>query len=96
MSYYLVAYCLTIYFVPTVQYRVKQYMTCMYCSERFEIADELKAEIAARLMTEQQLKKVVGDIVMENSLPGPRCPACTQAVEPGMRFCPSCGKQLHG
>jgi len=85
---------LTVYFVPTIQYRVKQYMTCQRCGERFEIADELKPQIAERLMTEVELKKVLGEMAVENRLPLPNCPACSQPVELGMKFCPNCGRPL--
>jgi hypothetical protein len=85
---------LTLYFVPTVQYRVKQYMTCVKCGERFEIADELKPQIAERLMTEEQLKKVLGEMTVGIRLPSPYCPECSQPVLPGMKFCPNCGKPL--
>ena len=85
---------LTVYFIPTVQYRVKQYMTCTHCAERFEIADELKPQIAERLMTEVQLKKVLGEMAAETRLPLPYCPHCAQPITPGMKFCPNCGKAL--
>jgi hypothetical protein len=85
---------LTLYFVPTVQYSVKQHMTCVNCSEHFEIADELKPQIAERLMTEEQLKKVLGEMAVQTRLPLPYCQSCTHPIGPGMKYCPNCGKPL--
>ncbi|MEN8614677.1 zinc-ribbon domain-containing protein [Dehalogenimonas sp. THU2] len=85
---------LTVYFVPTVQYRAKQYMTCQGCGKSLEIADKLKEEIAGRLMTETELKKVLGEIAGEHRSLMAVCQACSQPVERGMRFCPSCGHPL--
>lgn len=85
---------LTVYFIPTVQYRVKQYMTCRDCGESFEIADELKQEIAKRLMTEKQLKNVIRDIAGNQNGLMLLCQSCSQPITRGMRFCPNCGKPI--
>ncbi|MDV2989234.1 MAG: zinc-ribbon domain-containing protein [Dehalogenimonas sp.] len=85
---------LTVYFIPTVQYRVKQYMTCQGCGRHFEIADALKPQIAERLMTESQLKKVVQEMTVGANVMVPLCQSCSQPVGRGMRYCPSCGTAL--
>jgi len=85
---------LTVYFVPTVQFHLKQFMTCTHCGERFEIADELKPKVAERLMTEVQLKKTLGEMATEGRLPLPCCLACSRPLAPGMKFCPECGAKL--
>jgi len=69
-------------------------MTCLHCNERYEIADELKSEIAGRLMTEEQLKKTLGEIAAQTKLPLPYCPACSSTIGPGMKFCPNCGAKI--
>jgi hypothetical protein len=84
----------TVYFIPTVQYRVKQYMTCQSCREQFEIADDLKPQIAERLMTEKQLKTVLSEMAGSQNALLPLCQDCAQPVDSGMRFCPNCGSQL--
>ncbi|TFG45030.1 MAG: zinc-ribbon domain-containing protein [Dehalococcoidia bacterium] len=81
----------TVYFIPTVQYRVKQYMTCQSCREHFEIADDLKTQIAERLMTEKQLKTVLSEMTGGQNALLPLCKTCSQSVDSGMRFCPNCG-----
>ncbi|MGI2335436.1 MAG: zinc-ribbon domain-containing protein [Dehalogenimonas sp.] len=85
---------LTVYFIPTVQYRVKQYMTCQGCGKHFEIADALKPQIAERLMTEVQLKRLVQEMAAGANALLPLCQSCSQPVGRGMRFCPSCGAAL--
>jgi hypothetical protein len=85
---------LTLYFVPTIQYKAKQYMTCLQCNERYEIADELKPQIAERLMTEEQLKKTLSEIAAQTRLPLPYCNSCSSPVGPGMKFCPNCGGKI--
>jgi uncharacterized OB-fold protein len=69
-------------------------MTCTRCTQRSEIADALKPEIAKRLMTKDQVEQMLGELAAETRLPAPRCPDCTGTVEPGMRFCPNCGGKL--
>jgi len=85
---------LTLYFVPTVQYKVKQYMTCLHCKERYEIADELKPQIAERLMTEEQLKKTLGEIATQTRLPPLYCSTCASPLDHSMKFCPYCGTKI--
>ncbi len=85
---------LTMYFVPTVQYHSKQYMTCQGCNESFEIADQLKEEVAARLMTENELKTTMENMAIESLPLIPICQTCKQPVGPRMRFCPNCGNSL--
>ena len=85
---------LTMYFIPTVQYRSKQYMTCQGCGESFEIADKLKEEVAARLMTETELKSTIDNMAVESRSFLAICQNCKQPVGHQMRFCPDCGNSL--
>jgi len=49
----------TIYMVPTFQYSKKQYMVCPNCREVFEVAEEIKAELLQKLITQEQLSEVI-------------------------------------
>lgn len=85
---------LTVYFVPTIQYRVKEYMTCTCCGTKYEIAEELKTEVAERLMTETQMRKILSEIPGK-IVPSPTtCPKCASNLESGMKYCPECGTKL--
>jgi hypothetical protein len=85
---------LTVYFVPTIQYRVKQYMTCTRCVTRYEIAEELKTDIAQRLMTKEQLHKLLGELAGGTALTAPACSVCSSSLNTGMKYCPQCGTKL--
>lgn len=49
----------TLYLVPTFQYSKKQYMECPYCREIFEVAEEIKAELESRLISQEQLTSAI-------------------------------------
>ena len=85
---------MTIYFIPTVQYRVKQYMTCQTCGTHYEIGDSLKQEIADRLMTETRLKGIIASMGPTTNKPVAKCQQCSEEILPNMRFCPYCGNTL--
>ncbi len=46
----------TVYFIPTFQYSKKQFLVCPACHEKFEVARELKPEVARRLASQKKLK----------------------------------------
>jgi benzoyl-CoA reductase/2-hydroxyglutaryl-CoA dehydratase subunit BcrC/BadD/HgdB len=49
----------TVYLIPAFEYSRKQYMTCQYCHEVFEVADEIKEELAAKLISQEELTDAI-------------------------------------
>lgn len=49
----------TIYLLPTFEYSKKQFMSCPYCREEFEVGEEIKEELAKRLITQEQLTAAI-------------------------------------
>ena len=84
----------TVFFVPTFQYSKKQYMVCSRCLEIFEVAPELKEELAARLMTRQELEVELAKRKQELEMAVPRCRHCGSRLSQEMVYCPQCGQKL--
>ena len=85
---------LTVFFVPTFQYSRKQFMVCSKCLQVFEVAEELKKELAARLMTHRQLEAELARRKQELEAAAPHCPKCGGLLSQSMLYCPQCGQKL--
>jgi len=81
----------TVYFVPTLQYSKKQFIVCTNCHQRFEVADELRPEIARRLMSQKELSSVMPQKKLASIL---HCPSCQEELTEKMAYCPQCGRKL--
>jgi len=81
----------TVYFVPTFQYSKKQLIVCTNCHQRFEVADELRPEIARRLMSQKELSSVMPQKKLASIL---HCPSCQGELTEKMAYCPQCGRKL--
>ena len=86
---------LTVFLVPTFRYSSKQYMTCAACRQRFEVADELKPQLARKLMTEKQVKTALEEKQAKKLATLPRCPGCDEILTKRMNFCPQCGLKFN-
>ena len=96
----------TVYFVPTFQYSKKQFLVCTTCHEKFEVAKELKPELAGRLMSQEELSSLIRRRKSKKSATanskskavagasGYYCPSCSGEVAENMVYCPQCGKKL--
>lgn len=96
----------TIYFVPTFQYSKKQFLVCTTCHEKFEVAKELKPELAARLMSQEELSSLIrrkkskklatasGKSKVVAGASGYYCPICSGEVTENMVYCSQCGGKL--
>lgn len=96
----------TIYFVPTFQYSKKQFLVCTTCHEKFEVAKELKPELATRLMSQEELSSSVrrgkskrsatasGKSKVVAGASGYYCPICSGEVTENMVYCSQCGGKL--
>ncbi|NLE90713.1 MAG: zinc-ribbon domain-containing protein [Dehalococcoidales bacterium] len=58
----------TLYLVPTFEYSKKQFMSCPYCREVFEVADEIKSQLAAKLISQEQLTAIIRNGQLEKLL----------------------------
>ena len=85
---------LTIFFVPTFRYSAKHSMTCTACRQRFEVAKELKSQIAEKLMTKDEVTSVMQQRRRDELASMPRCPDCQAQVAADMTYCPRCGRKL--
>ncbi|MCK5577876.1 MAG: zinc-ribbon domain-containing protein [Dehalococcoidales bacterium] len=92
---------LTIYFVPTFQYSKKQLLVCGTCHETFEVAKELKPELAKKIMSREKLQAKIDRRKRATSQKKPAtsgsqgiCPNCQNIVAGTMAYCPSCGSRL--
>lgn len=85
---------LTLFLVPTFSYSSKQYMTCASCRQRFEVAKELKPQLARKLMTEKQVRAVLDEKQAKKLASLPRCPDCGEVLTERMIFCSQCGRKL--
>jgi len=59
----------TVYFVPTFQYSKKQFLVCTTCHESFEVAKELKPELARKIMSQEELSSLVRRSKSQNGQP---------------------------
>lgn len=84
----------TFFFVPTFQYSKKQFMVCTNCRQIFEVADELKPELAGRLMGQEELKSALEQKRLKNLAGLPHCSSCHNVVGKEMFYCPQCGHRL--
>ncbi len=92
--------------MPTFQYSKKQFLVCTTCHERFEVAKELKPELAARLMSQEELSSLIRRRKSKKSATanyknkaaagasGYCCPSCSGEVTEKMVYCPQCGRKL--
>ena len=62
----------TLYLVPTFEYSKKQYMSCPYCLEDFEVAEEIKDELASRLISQEQLTRAIRNGKLDKLLARPK------------------------
>jgi predicted RNA-binding Zn-ribbon protein involved in translation (DUF1610 family) len=85
---------LTVFFVPTFRYSAKHFMTCTACRRRFEVAKELKSQVAERLMTRDEVTTVIQQRHRDELAKMPRCPACQALHTAEMVYCPKCGHKL--
>jgi predicted RNA-binding Zn-ribbon protein involved in translation (DUF1610 family) len=85
---------LTIFFVPTFRYSAKHWMTCTACRQRFEVAEELKPQIAEKLMTKDEVTSVMRQRRRDELANAPTCPGCKAQVTADMLYCPRCGRKL--
>lgn len=60
---------LTVYMVPTISYGQQQVMECRACKTRFAVPAELRADLAQRLMSPDQLATQLGRIQERAALP---------------------------
>ena len=96
----------TIYLIPTFQYSKKQFMVCTTCHQRFEVAEELKPELAKRLISQEELSSLIRQRRLKESAIGSgerqlvaadtehRCPSCENKITDKMVYCPQCGRKL--
>lgn len=94
----------TVYFVPTFQYSKKQLLLCTTCQESFDVAKELKPEIAARLMSQDELAAKIRRGGLKKLIAGKRrktaqaarsyCPGCESEIAADMVYCSRCGRKL--
>lgn len=49
----------TLYLIPAFEYSRKQFMVCPYCREVFEVADEIKEELARKLISQEELTAAI-------------------------------------
>jgi len=92
----------TVYFVPTFQYSKKLFLVCTTCHESFEIAKELKPELARKIMSQEELSSLVRRSNSQRratgggkrKAAGHYCPSCQNEVSDSMVYCPQCGRKL--
>ena len=91
----------TVYFVPTFQYSNKQLLVCPTCHETFEVAKELKPELAKKIISQEEMsakirRKMRTASRKKAARDGSRqhCPSCQNEVSSGMAYCPRCGSKL--
>lgn len=91
----------TIYFVPTFQYSKKQLLVCGTCHETFDVAKELKSELAKKIISQEELQTKIRrrkrtasrKTATINGSQG-SCPNCQNIVAGSMAYCPRCGSKL--
>ena len=84
----------TVFFIPTLQFSKKQYMVCSNCLQIFEVAKELKPELASRLMNRQELDTELARRKREIEKAAPHCSYCDSRLAKGMVYCPQCGHKI--
>lgn len=84
----------TVFFIPTFQYSRKQFMVCSNCRQVFEVADELKSEVATKLMSRKELEAEVGRRRLREEAAAPHCQKCGAVVDRKMVYCHQCGQKL--
>ena len=84
----------TVFFIPTFQLSKKQYMVCSNCLQIFEVAKELKPELAKKLMTRQELDAELAKRRREIEKAAPHCRYCNSHLAKGMVYCPQCGQKI--
>ncbi len=95
----------TVYFVSTFRYSKKQFLVCIACHEGFEVAKELKPELAAKLMSQQELSSMVRHGRLKELASGGKrdkarkaardyCPGCGGEVAANIAYCPQCSGKL--
>jgi len=88
----------TVYLVPTFQYSRKQYLICTTCYQRFEVAKELKPEIARRLLSQEELSSLIRQGKLRRAAigsgTGHYCPSCQNEITDKMLYCSQCGRKL--
>ena len=84
----------TVFFIPTFQYSKKQFMICDNCHQVFEVAEELKVEVAGNLMKRKELEMELERRRLERERATPRCNICNSLISQNMVFCPQCGQKL--
>jgi hypothetical protein len=69
-------------------------MVCDNCHRVFEVGEELKVEVAGKLMERKELEMELERRRLERERVTPRCNICNSPVSQNMVFCSQCGQKL--